>query len=487
MASMVHLSEIPDAWLSWLDAPTLLRVIVTGVHLSDDVEEEAWRRLCAFELGIHPSQLFLKGPTPTSFDTVKKMKIPKWRRVFYDLDTAGAHNELRHTNKAYEFFPSHFDEAAEVPKHLAFYADGAGKMVHCNLTGGFGGNRCVVASAPLPSLLSATVHAYPKHATTDELSWQAAYRLVGYYEVALGPPPTQTPGGSAGPPAYTGVPGISNRSQCVSVGLCTPRLSRGSIGRRQAGWEVESWALHGDDGNVFHGAGHGTRFAGLEPDVIRRRADPRHLQGQQGGKLRCTSFGEGDIVGCGIVHLLPQEDKYAAHQALVSGDASFVKSISSLQRSTRGIFFTLNGEYMGMPFLVDDVPLSVPLWPCVGVDAPWYLSFNFGQRPFCFDVDAVFSFANIQLSSVTETLEAWSSNFKNRSSRVEKLMPLVAKFSTRPGLGSWASEPVRSVVQKYQTALERVFLQRRHMPVRLDQLLQMYRVEASGDPDEDIW
>eukprot|EP00913_Durusdinium_trenchii_P017639 g16578.t1 len=70
-----------------------------------------------------------------------------------------------------------------------------------------------------------------------------AYRRVGYYEVTIG---------------------NENEHEavlpCISVGLCSPRFSRYAVARQQAGWDSESWALHSDDGLLFHASNRGYPF-----------------------------------------------------------------------------------------------------------------------------------------------------------------------------------------------------------------------------------
>lgn len=66
-------------------------------------------------------------------------------------------------------------------------------------------------------------------------------------------------------------------------------------------------------------------------------------------------FGQGDVVGCGVAKL----------------------------KESFGIFFTLNGRFLGVSFLLR--ASSEPrFWPCISVDASWQISVNFGARPFSF-------------------------------------------------------------------------------------------------------
>lgn len=66
-------------------------------------------------------------------------------------------------------------------------------------------------------------------------------------------------------------------------------------------------------------------------------------------------FGAGDTVGCGL--------DYARKE----------------------IFFTLNGQYLGVAF--DGVITHTPLYPTVGIDSRHPVSLNFGESAFSFDLD----------------------------------------------------------------------------------------------------
>lgn len=118
-------------------------------------------------------------------------------------------------------------------------------------------------------------------------------------------------------------------SDCVAVGVATSTFNLRS---RMPGWDIASYGYHGDDGGIFHGSG----------DMMRRFG---------------PSFGEGDTVGCGIDYI------------------------------SRGIFFTLNGDFLGYGWTNVDLEfLQQDLYPTVGVDTNFPVECNFGERPFCFDL-----------------------------------------------------------------------------------------------------
>eukprot|EP00811_Abedinium_folium_P012214 NODE_21322_length_759_cov_4.742089.p3 GENE.NODE_21322_length_759_cov_4.742089~~NODE_21322_length_759_cov_4.742089.p3 ORF type:complete len:163 (+),score=30.05 NODE_21322_length_759_cov_4.742089:226-714(+) len=81
------------------------------------------------------------------------------------------------------------------------------------------------------------------------------------------------------------------------------------------------------------------------------------------------TFGAGDVVGCGIMAI---------------GSEGCV----GLRDTNGGIFFSLNGIFLGVVFIVSCRPKPF-LWPCVGFDGCLPLSFNFGDRPFALDLDAL--------------------------------------------------------------------------------------------------
>jgi len=114
----------------------------------------------------------------------------------------------------------------------------------------------------------------------------------------------------------------NHRLPCVAIGLA---LDSFPTTRFLPGWKKNSYGYHSDDGKIFR------------------------ITEKQYGK----TFGSGDTVGIGI---------------------DFKKE---------EIFFTLNGEYLGLAF--ENVRES-ELFPVVGIDSNDIITFNFGALPFAYDI-----------------------------------------------------------------------------------------------------
>jgi len=125
-------------------------------------------------------------------------------------------------------------------------------------------------------------------------------------------------------------------TECVAVGLSvrsSPMSTIPMTESRMPGWDSNSYGYHGDDGGIFHSHGNMLRVYG-------------------------PKYGEGDTVGCGVNY------------------------------ESGGIFFTLNGNFLGYAWeeiqVVQDGKKD--LFPTVGVDSNSPLVCNFGDvRPFVFD------------------------------------------------------------------------------------------------------
>jgi hypothetical protein len=132
---------------------------------------------------------------------------------------------------------------------------------------------------------------------------------------------------SAGSPHRPIVP--ETKRDCVAVGIATESFTCHS---RMPGWDTLSFAYHGDDGGIFHASG----------GMVERFG---------------PCFGSGDTVGCGIDYI------------------------------ARGIFFTLNGKFMGYGWKQIDVEfLENNLYAVVGIDTNDDISINYGDKPFEFDL-----------------------------------------------------------------------------------------------------
>lgn len=118
----------------------------------------------------------------------------------------------------------------------------------------------------------------------------------------------------------------NNASECIAIGLSSEKFN---VTNKMPGWDKFSYGYHGDDGGIFHANG----------DMLRRYG---------------PKFGVGDTVGCGIDY------------------------------ATRGIFFTLNGLFLGYAWL--DLDLKQKLFPTIGIDTNCPVQVNFGTSPFHFDL-----------------------------------------------------------------------------------------------------
>jgi hypothetical protein len=132
------------------------------------------------------------------------------------------------------------------------------------------------------------------------------------------------------------------------------------------GWDRQSFGYHGDDGGIFHSSGGMVKQFG-------------------------PKFGAGDTIGCGIDYV------------------------------NQGIFFTLNGKFLGYGWTgVDEELLKHDLYPVVGLDtnSPLFLNFG-GDEPFEFDlssfimkhehvISSQYSFENL-LSSTSKSTKSGSS------------------------------------------------------------------------------
>ncbi|KAF1924786.1 ran-binding protein [Didymella exigua CBS 183.55] len=112
----------------------------------------------------------------------------------------------------------------------------------------------------------------------------------------------------------------------IGVGFSGPKVALTRI----PGWEPDSFAYHGDDGQIFNNTTSGKNYG--------------------------PKFGTLDVIGCGI------------------------------NFRTNTAFFTKNGHMLGTAFR--DLKANMPYYPTIGVKKSGEtLRANFGQEPFAFDID----------------------------------------------------------------------------------------------------
>jgi len=276
-----------------------------------------------------------------------------WQQLFRNLDASTLTNELMYPLGENTTLPG-LVKHDSIPDDVEFSQGADGLCTRCRYTGRLGDDRCVVAKDALPDFGKATILAEAEIGSLPEdWQWSIACRCCAYYELAISDvhDALRT---SSRPRRF------QELRPCVSVGLANADLLPRNVLRQQCGWNRCSWALHGDDGQVYSGSGHGHRLLSLLP-----------LRGTEApDAMNSPTFGAGDVVGCGV--------------------ASFEHGLAA---EVRGIFFTLNGRLLGVTYFLD--PNVGKLWPCVGIDANWSLEFNFGRHPFRFDlstIDGAFSF-----------------------------------------------------------------------------------------------
>ena len=280
---------------------------------------------------------------------------------------AAAGNELRNSLDDFRF--PVLPEARATPEihtanllhEVGITKDDLGRFTCCHLRSPLGGDRCVMAKYPLPWQGAATAFPVePRPRLPGLWKWQVARLPCAYYELEIQSPTARTP-------PTRDLPG----EHCVSIGLALATISLRGLCRQQAGWNPHSWALHGDDGQIYHGHGQGVRFEplwtscsqpGKAPDADGVRDTEAAVTGKRGYDRRIPRFSVGDVVGCGVCKL--------------DAPGHF------------GIFFSLNGELLGVCFPVFSA-VEPRFYPCVGIDTPFDISFNFGSKPFCLDLNAL--------------------------------------------------------------------------------------------------
>eukprot|EP00397_Hematodinium_sp_SG-2012_P010237 GEMP01010346.1.p1 GENE.GEMP01010346.1~~GEMP01010346.1.p1 ORF type:complete len:778 (+),score=129.85 GEMP01010346.1:85-2418(+) len=223
-------------------------------------------------------------------------------------------------------FPSYDGDTSIIPKGIDFQANGT-----CLVDLGRHGDRCVVADARIPSGTSATLGAPDPKTGKYTVDYRRAHHY--YYEVSAKLKASDDP-------IYAPRATFPRHRMdfCFSIGFASARIKPHRLARIQAGWFEHTWGLHSDDGNVFSGRGQ----------------SEQHF---------CESFGPGQVVGAGIMH--------------------------AKNGSSRCLFFTLDGVFLGLASEIA-LPPHGGLIPICGVDCRWELEFNFGEKPFVFDLERNF-------------------------------------------------------------------------------------------------
>ena len=150
------------------------------------------------------------------------------------------------------------------------------------------------------------------------------------------------------------------------------------------GWTPQSFGYHSDDGHVYH-------------------VDPESPN--QDVKSAPARYGVGDVVGCGIIYpplyFFSDSDAGSSEglRACRENRYEIRKAKEGKRRPIHDpvngqIFFTKNGVVVHVYNLSDtfgtkNASYTTPLFPTVGLDSYYPVSFNFGhdtQKPFSFDV-----------------------------------------------------------------------------------------------------
>jgi len=197
--------------------------------------------------------------------------------------------------------------------HGKLTPDHSGKPQHCLLD-----LFCRSARAVSPPRPAWRPFVAPFFSDNHDAVMHLTPRFASYFEVSIMEP---TDGGKG-----------SSSTDCVAVGVSTESFDWHT---RMPGWDEKSFGFHGDDGGLFHASGGMLRKFG-------------------------PSYGRGDVVGCGVDHVM------------------------------RGIFFTLNGKFLGYGWTgLSQAILDSDLFPVVGIDTNDFIHCNFGNEPFKYDLKSL--------------------------------------------------------------------------------------------------
>lgn len=262
------------------------------------------------------------------------------------------------------FFPALRITACGPPASSLAAAEGC---LSFRYVGASSGNRAVVSDFSFPREprhrysppAAPFVYAIPQASVPDGVLPQRqrpgppvlGLRLTAYFEVSIASPPVGLGGAAASHSSFYDF-------GCVAVGLARRGFPLRGL---MPGWDSHSVGYHSDDGHLFQGSGMGRRFA--------------------------STFGRGDVVGCGISYVgssrcpvrlvkgRPGTTSADRGSSMGASLADFVLADAPC------VFFTLNGVLVGHA-----QPLDVRHgWHAVvGMDVPDLLTVNFGASPFRF-------------------------------------------------------------------------------------------------------
>ncbi|EXJ87529.1 hypothetical protein A1O3_04489 [Capronia epimyces CBS 606.96] len=162
-----------------------------------------------------------------------------------------------------------------------------------------------------------------------------------------------------------------NKDTAIAIGFSTAEASL----ERLPGWETHSWGYHGDDGKMFFGEHSGRNYG--------------------------PTFGTGDVIGCGI-----------------NFNAGYA-------------FFTRNGQDLGICFR--ELKKVLRPFPIVGMKkhtGAW-VSANFGERPFVFDIDEKMLLEQTQVSR--DIIKSRVSPLRLQRDENTLVQELVAQFLAHDG------------------------------------------------------
>lgn len=411
---------LPPGWLSFVDPESVLcfQCASRAQRLTHSAAVAYWAELCAAMLGLPPG--LPSGLLPQLLTPAHGVGKASAAADSTDVEVCGAQvwqQAVRHLADLHgiELMNLNMLAAGEnrdvLPPELSVEPDACGLHTICRLRHHIplGGDRCVLAAERLPDPRgchtarrcargphddtvcaaigdphdaatssngsgfavrnAAPTTALPRRRLPQSAEapwvWRVGRRPLAYYEVSISDVPESKEPRRDSATSRMAPSFLFPRPQCISLGLALDSLPTQSLRMQQAGWNSHSWALHGDDGRIYHG-GHGVGSS-FRPLLPAARGD---IPSWGAAVSPPPRFGAGDVVGCGVVLL--------------------GSNPCNVSEEFQGIFFTLNGVFLGIAFLLTtalDEPL--PLRACVGVDAHWVLEFNFGTRPFAFDVDAL--------------------------------------------------------------------------------------------------